>query len=178
MAGDSYFFGDWKVLEDVLRNTPNIIKKTNERSLRRVSLKAERMAVKFVRNQNLSWKPLSEKYLKAKVKAGKSNKILIGDSDYIQSITSGAKGNKAVTGVSKTAKNKEGDKIANIGMVQEYGSIARNIPARPLWSVVHKHMRTFILHKQFFAREVDEELKKIAKAKSKPKKKFPPSRTP
>lgn len=97
-----------------------------------------------------------------------SNKTLIRTSTYMQSITSWAFGNTAYTGVKKTAVHKEpGQKdviLADIAMVHEYGSIARNIPARPLWGPVDKEIKAWVAETNYFAKEVYEGLSEKFKA--------------
>lgn len=152
--------GDWDEVERFLKEAPGKIDRINQRSLKRVGLKAEKMAVKFIKSQSLSHRRLDEKYLESKVKKGKSNKILISDGHYLQAITSTTEDNVAFAGVNKTVKNKDGGSTANIARVQEFGSIARNIPARPVWLPVFNRMKTLVVNKNFFVTEVMKEIKK------------------
>jgi len=151
--------GDWDEVRKLIDTAPQRVQAINQRSLQRVGLKAERMAVKFIKNQSLSWAPLNPAYLKWKLDNNKSEKTLVSDSTYFQSITSIVEKNVAFAGVSKKVKNADGDTVADIARIHEFGSVARNIPARPLWGVVFKHIKTFVVNKNFFAREVINELK-------------------
>lgn len=152
--------GDWDKVGHLLLTAPKKIDKINQRSLKRIGLKAEKLAVKLIKTQSLSHARLNEKYLAAKVRQGKSNKTLISSSNYLQSITSITSDNVAFAGVSKNVKNKDGSSTANIARVQEFGSISRNIPARPVWLPVFNRMKTLIVGKNFFVEEVMKEIKK------------------
>lgn len=147
-------FGDWDKVTRITRGMGPQVKRVNEESLEQVALKAEGMAVKFIRDQSLSWRPLSPQYIERKRKAGLSTKIMIATSTYMQSVTSIRRGYVSFAGVLKSAKTKEGESLANVGAVMEYGSRVAGIEARPLWQPVYKHTRMWLRKTNFFTKRV------------------------
>jgi len=88
--------------------------------------------------QDLRWKPLSKRYRRYKLgrkKGGRlSEKTLIATGKYRQAITSEQLSPfEGVVGVKKTVAYRGGEKVANIGLVHEFGTKDRRVPARPLW---------------------------------------------
>lgn len=144
MKSGAHKFGDWELVDKMIRNMPMAIQQGLDKSLKQVSLKAERLAVKFIQTQELKWKPLSKQYLSRKAQQGLSDKILIATSLYIQSITSKVMGNVGFAGVFRKVRTREGEILADVAKVHEYGSIKRNIPPRRLWGVVFKEMYKFL----------------------------------
>lgn len=129
---------------NMINNLRNDIENIQHEELRQLGLKAEQKAVLHLRNQDLNWQRLSDVYLRRKNnKKGKrlSEKTLIATGSYLQSITSWATKDAVFVGVKRNVKNNEGEDIANIAMIHEYGSTARNIPARPLWGPVMNEMQ-------------------------------------
>lgn len=131
-------FGNWGAISRLVKNIDRDLIEARKISLRRFVLFAEGSAKKHLRDQDLKWKPLSAKYLVAKVKRGGSGKILIDTSTYFRNITGYIKNETALVGIKREAKDKKGNVLANIARVHEFGSPARNIPARPLWQPVLK----------------------------------------
>jgi len=99
--------------------------------------------VKRITLQQFNWVPLTKRYAKRKKRDGKDQRILIRDKKYIKGIR--------VRHPSKLAwvvdlpakihpgtvsKNSKGISYRLLGMVHEYGSRKRNIPARPHWRPV------------------------------------------
>jgi hypothetical protein len=136
----------------MINNLSNDIEKSNDLMLKRIALKAEQMAKDHLQKQDLGWEALKPSTLKQKIRKGLSEKTLIATSSYFQSITSFNDKNAAYAGVKRTARNKEGQELANIAKIQEYGSKVRNIPARPLWQPVFRAMIRYIREKQLFAK--------------------------
>ncbi len=127
--------GNWeKVARLIKAIKPEMIAARNE-SLQRWGLKAEGLAKKHISMQDLNWKPLKPETLAAKIRAGYSTNILVQTSTYFQSITSWADltGGMVFAGVKKQARDKEGNVLADIAAVHEYGSVSGKIPKRPLW---------------------------------------------
>lgn len=147
-------FGNWDGILKMTARMPREIQQVNRKSLQKIALKTERETVLTLRNQSQGWVPLNPDYLARKIAQGKSEKILIATTTYIQSITSRQTGNEAFAGVLRNAKSKDGEDLASIAMVHEFGSIARGIPARPLWVPVSKKIRSFVLGTNFFGNEV------------------------
>jgi hypothetical protein len=138
-------FGDINKVDSLFRNLVNNMTTAERAILKEVSLKAEQLAVDRIKSQPSEWKALSPSYYKWKVDKGFSEKTLIKTSSMIQSITSGVDGLVGYAGVTKTARNKDGESVANIAAVHEYGSVKMNIPARPVWQVVHRQTIQYIL---------------------------------
>lgn len=147
--------GQWDKVQRII-HTENIIngfKAANELAMKNVASVGETMAVKFLRSQTLSWRPLAPGTLKRKLskKPQGSRKILIDQSHYLNKITSWTDKGEGLIGVKKAAKSKDGkEELANIAAVLEFGSRARGIPARPLWHPVKNHLVTFIKAKKPF----------------------------
>lgn len=146
-------FGNWNLAGNLINNLQNDIENANKITLQRISIFARDKAVGYMQQQNLGWQPLSEAYKEIKIRDGKSNKILIATSSYFQSITAWVwNNNVAIAGVKKTVTNEEGEIIANIAKVHEYGSTVRNIPARPLWKPVYNATVKWIRTEQLFTK--------------------------
>lgn len=155
-------FGDWGVVTNMAKNMSSDIKHSNKIALAQIALRAEAMAVKHLRDQDLKWKPLSKKYIESKRKKGLSDKTLIATSSYMQAITSDVNqaGTASSAGVFRKSKGKNGENIADIAKTMEYGSIVRNIPARPLWKPVYSEMKKWLIKMKFFASAAVEEIGK------------------
>lgn len=133
--------GDWTKAKRIARKLQKRMDNAASKTVARMALEAERMAVKLLADQPSDWDPLSEKYKKQKEKRGQSEKILIATSTYFQSITSfNVSSFIAFAGVKRSAKGEDGQIVADIAAIHEYGSKKRNIPARPLWTKVYKEM--------------------------------------
>lgn len=125
--------GDWRAVEALIRAIKTEAFIATQQSMSRVGLKAEAIAKTHMSKQDLGWKPLSPKYLASKVRRGLSDNTLIATSTYFQSITSWNNGQKVFVGVKKQAVSEDGELLADIAKVHEFGSVTRSIPARPLW---------------------------------------------
>ncbi len=155
MSGVFKKIGNWTGLDKLMNNLSDDIRQANKQSLRRTGLHIERLAVMHLKNQDLEWQSLTEKYLKRKAKKGLSNKILIATSDYMQSITSFATENEVFAGVRKNVSNSEGDDLVSIAAVHEFGN--DNMPERPLWRPVHKETIEWLRKTKMFSEEVYKE---------------------
>jgi len=103
--------------------------------LRQIGSEAEKDMKLWIRDQRgksapgkFRWAPLTDATLKRK---GKRNKTLIDSSSMLQSITSTVMFPNVFVGLKRGVKNKKGDDLVPIAAVHEFGSQARNIPARP-----------------------------------------------
>ncbi len=142
-----------KVVQQIATDIENI----KREPMRQLGLKGEALAKGHMRDQDLGWQSLSPKYLKRKQQSKKgkrrrSEKILIDTSSYFQSITSFTTRDTVQIGVMRGVKNEDGQEIANIAKVHEYGSTKRNIPARPLWQVVLRELNAHIVSTRPFLR--------------------------
>lgn len=134
--------GQWDVANALTSNLKRDLKRARDISLKRFVLIGEKIVLGHMAKQDLNWEPLSDKYKSWKEKKGYSNKILIRTSTYFQAITGWVNDGTALIGVKRNVQNEEGEEIANIAKIHEYGSDARNIQARPLWGPSWKEART------------------------------------
>lgn len=146
-------FGDWDLVLNLTKHMEEDVMRANRIALAQLAARAEAIAVKHLRNQDLKWRPLDQRYLEYKTGKNLSDKILIATSTYFQSITSMVKGDVSFAGVTRKVKEQSGQFVADIARVHEYGSVKRNIPARPLWQPVYKEMRNYLMKEQLFAAE-------------------------
>lgn len=149
-------FGDWDIVMNICRNMPADIKASNHQTLLVMAAKAEGLAKKHINAQDLNWQALDSDYLAWKIQNGYSSKTLFQKGDYYNAITHfmSNKANVSHAGVTKQARNSEGIPIYLYGKVMEFGSIARNIPARPLWGPVLKEVHDFASDNQIFSKAV------------------------
>lgn len=129
-----------KIFENLAKDTAKY-----EKIVAIVAAKAEQLAVDRIKSQPSEWKKLSPSYLEWKITNGYSPNMLTKTSTMFQAITSGTVGLVGYAGVPKTARNKEGESVANIAATHEYGSVKMNIPARPVWQIVHRQMISYIV---------------------------------
>jgi len=140
MAGGMDKVGDWSKIGLLINNLPMELEKAQITALKHWGLKAEGLAKKHISMQDLGWKPLKPSTIATKIRAGHSENILVATSSYFQSITSWVDKSemKSYAGVKKTAKDADGNVIADIAAVHEFGSVAGNIPKRELWHPTFK----------------------------------------
>lgn len=162
MAKNFQKFGDWDLVLNLASNMSADIQRANKITLMQLSSRAEAMAVKHLRDQDLKWRKLNPDYAKRKASQGLSDKILIATSSMFQSVTSqvNQQGTQSFAGVLKKARNKKGVVIADIALTMEYGSVKQGIPARPLWRPVYKKMKEYLVKEQLFAANAIREMKK------------------
>lgn len=135
--------GSWGLASAIIKRLSYDLQQSRDKSLRLISLYAEKTAITHLRDQDLNWKPLKPNTLKRKLKVGESEKTLIATSSYFQSITSWLQKDTALVGVKRNVRNKQGQVIANIARVHEFGSPLRRIPKRPLWKPTLKETIVF-----------------------------------
>ncbi len=133
--------GDWNGVLMAIASIRGDMERARVMSLKHFGLKAEKIAVNHIRNNDLGWAPLDPKYKASKIKRGYSESIYVMTSTYIQSITSWVEGNKSYAGVKKDVTHpKEGgggsEKVYKIAAILEYGS--EKMPKRPLWQPTYK----------------------------------------
>ena len=95
-----------------------------------------------IKMQSFNHAPLSPTYLKHKARQGLDTRILIAKMDYLKSIRVQRKDkNTFITGVPRKAIHYSGLTYEQLAAIHEYGSPARNIPARPHWRhTIKKHI--------------------------------------
>ena len=130
--------GDWAGALRTVQALAIEAEKARKMSLQRFGLKAEALAKKHMNAQDLEWAELKPSTIAAKARKGLGNKILIATSSYFQAITSWTDEDTAFIGVTKNKKGKDGQLLADVARVHEFGSLSGSIPKRELWSPVLK----------------------------------------
>ena len=125
--------GDWEKVAILAARLKYEMMIAQQKSLKRFGLKVEAITKTHMSTQDLNWAELSPDYLARKVRNGDSDNILIATNSYRQSVTSYVINDVVFVGVKKTVVDEEGNEIANIARVHEFGYEPNNIPARPLW---------------------------------------------
>lgn len=134
--------GNWKGVKKTINKMGRTFERHSKDDLKDIVTFGEKIAVKYLRDQSLSWRPLSSDYLQQKASRGESTKILIASSQYLQSITSKINGGTGFVGVLRSARRSDddGQPMVNLARVHEFGSTSQNIPARKLWLPVGRRM--------------------------------------
>lgn len=135
--------GDWMKVARLIGNLAKEMQDAREKSLKLWGLKAEGLAKAHITAQDLSWPSLTPEYLASKLRSGKSENILVASSSYFQSITSWVQTGTVYAGVKKTAKYADGEEIADIAALHEFGSKSGDVPARELWQPTFKETMTW-----------------------------------
>ena len=125
--------GDWAKALAVTKQLKKVADDSVKEGLTKAALFAEKTAKKHLSKQDLSWTPLESKYRRYKERKGYSTNILVRTGAMFQSITSNVDAKTAFVGVKREAKDSDGNSLANIAAVHEFGSTKQGIPARPLW---------------------------------------------
>lgn len=127
--------GQWKELEDDLRGIGARLTANLQLTTAQNAEIVRKSLVKHIQNQDLHWAKLNPRYLESKRRRRLSTAILIATSEFMQSITTQMSSDKlsAFVGVLRNAKRKDGEPGVLIAELHEFGSKARNIPARPLF---------------------------------------------
>ena len=136
--------GKWNLVNAITKNLEKVGNEAMKEGLMKVGLFAEGKAKSHISKQDLNWKPLNQDYKRRKERDGFSTNTLVKTSAYFQAITSYVQGKNAYIGVKKVARDKEGNEIANIAAVHEFGSSKQGIPARPLWQPTIKETATWM----------------------------------
>lgn len=140
--------GDWDRTARLIASLNARLLKARKKSLTRFGLKAEGIAKKHMRDQDLPWAPLEPLTLARKIAKGYSENVLIASSTYFQSITSWVREDAILVGVKREVLADDGKtKLANIAAVHEFGSDSNSVPARPLWQPTLNE--TLEWHKKF-----------------------------
>lgn len=152
-------FGNWAGAMKLVSGLSGSIDNSLQKSLKQVGLKGESVVIKHIQAQDLGWKPLSIAYKRRKERQGYSNKILIRTSTLLQNIKSDVVSKSEVfVGVNRQVRDAEGNSVADIATIMEYGSIAKNIPARPLWRPTHKELMEWIKKENIFFKNLKKDV--------------------
>lgn len=151
--------GKWDVAGLMTSNLKKDIPIELEVALKQVGEEGEKHMKKFIRGQLGTWLPLSPQYAQRKRNKGQSSKILLASTTMWQSITSQAVYPTVFIGVKRGKKEENGEDVANIAAIMEFGSMARNIPARPFIQPVSDYMKLRMAG-NLFGRRILEYLRK------------------
>lgn len=167
--------GDWGKLKLMAIALPHVTDRSNKKAMMKIGLEAERRVVKHIVDQDLGWPDLDKNYQKRKTGSGgrtrkdggrdrrfkqRSSKILVSSSQMLQSITSNADSRTAIVGVMRGEKYNDGNEVADIAAIHEYGSSKRNIPARPLYRPTEREMVEWLRKNPVVAQTFMQELKR------------------
>lgn len=151
--------GEWEKALMVVKKLEKIIRKgINKGTITNAHL-IEARAVKHIQNQDLRWKKLDPAYKRWKEKNRLSTDKLIATGTLMNSITVQVlkDGQEAFVGVLRKARGKNGEQLANIAAVHEFGSVRRKIPARPLFKPTFRESRKDMLknYRKFIKKGLD-----------------------
>jgi len=134
--------GDWDGLIRKLQNLPKRMQEELRKAVQEAAFTVEAVAVGHLKNQDLGWEPLTERYLRWKKRRGYSEKTLIRTATYFRAIAveEQADGLGAFVGVKRgVARERNGQDIVDIAAFHEEGT--DRIPARPLWQPTYEETR-------------------------------------
>lgn len=185
MAGVIRKLGRWDLAGELTRELKIDIRESNEIVLKQIGLLGEKWVVKWIQHQPGVWAPLSEEYKEWKIKKGYSSMMLRRTSTLINSITSSATHQQVFIGVKRGKKyhknlsdnggsrdgkgrftkkkqgsSGDGEDIANIAAIMEFGSPARGIPARRFLSPVYIMLSRKIRVEKLFSKYLMAHLKR------------------
>ncbi len=124
-------YGDWAKLERMLSEAGSKLKAEVKKATDKNGRLLEAAMVGRIEQQKLS-PSLSPRYLKAKIRAGYSEKILIRTGTLMQNIRYQPKSwDGGFVGVLRGVKANKGADLVNIAAVHEFGAPSVGIPARP-----------------------------------------------
>lgn len=130
--------GDWARVARIIRNLKTIIEQSRNVWLIRMAAKGEAIAVTHISAQDLGWTRLKASTIRAKIKKGQSENILVATSTYFQNITSWVQGESAYVGVKRGVQEADGTDVSKLAAWLEYGT--QHIPKRPLWQPTFKEL--------------------------------------
>lgn len=125
-------------LEKFITNLRKVIKEVEKAG----DVLSDRIAVKFknelkktiLDQQYTNWAPLKESYIAYKQRKGLDPRTLIAKKSYVESIEVKKDGIGVRVVAPKDGKHYSGLSYQQLGMVHEFGSVSRGIPARPAWN--------------------------------------------
>lgn len=137
--------GDWKKVKKMLQSSR--FDKVSK-ALQQATHKAAVLLVKEIKKGVIAQAPGGKAFTplaESTVDKKGSSKALIDTGFLVNSITQLLQGDQAFIGLLKTAVNDEGENMANIGAVMEYGATIKHpngavivIPARPFLGPVYE----------------------------------------
>lgn len=140
-------FGDWDKTIRILQKIGPDVKSASIKAQMKVGNEVCKKVKQHLRNQDLGWPRLDEKYLSKKRRAGMSGKTLYGYGNYYNAIEVWKSGNNHLINIGvkkgKYTKDLRGKRsrleIAQIAAIHEFSS-GRKIPRRELWNPTFKEM--------------------------------------
>lgn len=134
-------FGQWDKTLSVMKNLGRDVKESSIKAQMKVGKEIIKRIKGHIRNQDLGWRPLSNKYMQKKQAAGLSGGTLIGYKTYYDNLKVWQSGNRRYVniGVKRGIYTKETNgkssklEVAMIAAVHEFSS-GKRIPKRPLWN--------------------------------------------
>lgn len=167
--GNSYLkkVGRWDIAGLMTRNIGRDIPIELAVALKQVGLQGEKMMKKYIIEQkgesasgDYKWKELDKAYLFRKGADGYSTKTLIRTSTMVQSISSQSIYPKVFIGVKRGVAQEDGQDVANIAAIMEFGSQKRNIPARKFIAPVGEDLQMQITEQNLFGQKILKYLRK------------------
>ncbi len=135
--------GEWLRLNKVIDKLPTSVLAGVISGQMSAAKKLRNIVRKYIKEGggSLNWQGVSPGYARYKTsQGGDPDRLMWLTGLYYRSIKIFRKGNKISVGISKEAKNRRGYRVVDYASVMEYGSSARNIPARPLWKPSFKQL--------------------------------------
>ncbi len=126
--------GDWDKIIKSLDGAGHMVMEGARLGLHQGALLLEKAIVGHLQNQDLGWQALNAAYKAWKERKKLSNQIGIATATMMNSITTVVMkdGDEIFVGANRQKKRADGEDPVLIAEVFEYGSVKRNIIARPL----------------------------------------------
>lgn len=140
LTPDVQLFGDWNKVRLFIHLLPELISKGSDKGQESAAKQLYRIVRRHIINNgsSLGWAPLSLDYQFKKAKSGfPPGRMYYASGTYYNNIKVWKKGGNTYVGIKarvKSGSSKQGLTLGQIARILEYGSSARNIPARPLWT--------------------------------------------
>jgi hypothetical protein len=115
------FTGDWAKALHILNDIDKKYEKVRKRALSKVGVYLKGKVMRGIRDQKPGGKPYKKLHKFTKQRKG-SSKAMIDDTDFITSITYKLDGDILFVGVLKQAVDGEGNVLADIAAVHEFGT--------------------------------------------------------
>jgi len=125
--------GNWQGVQMLVGSLKVEMQGASEESLRQFGKETEEIVRDHISKQDLAWKALSPKYMEQKKRRGWSDLTYVRTGSYFRYIKSYIRQGSVYIGISPGARTPEGNSLAKIAKVLEFGSVLKKIAARPLW---------------------------------------------